>query len=107
MIFFFKKEKRMKCLESFKLNWEKQKRNCRRLFLVSKLTFFIIMKLSLIQLSLSAAENRKIIAMNLAEASLYDVKAEKQLKAGNNEQAAYYAILSQGYLRIASEAKIE
>ena len=56
---------------------------------------------------LSAAKNRKIIALNLAEASLYDIKAEKQLKAGNNEQAAYYTILSQEYLRIASEARVE
>jgi hypothetical protein len=56
---------------------------------------------------LSTAKNRKIIALNLAEASLYDVKAEKQLKGGNFEQAAYYTILSQEYLRIASEAKVE
>jgi hypothetical protein len=54
-----------------------------------------------------AVENRKVIARNLAEASAYDSKAEKELKAGDNEKAAYYTILSQEYLRIASEAKIE
>ena len=56
---------------------------------------------------LSAAENRKIIIIHLAEASAFDVKAAKQLKAGNYEKAAYYAILSQEHIRIASDAKIE
>lgn len=56
---------------------------------------------------LSAAENRKTITIHLAEASDYDIKATKQLKAGNYEKAAYYAILSQEHIRIASEAKRE
>lgn len=58
-------------------------------------------------LSISAAENYKIIKINLAEASEYDIKAAKYLKAGNYEMAAYYAILSQEHLCLASEAKRE
>jgi len=54
---------------------------------------------------LSAAENRKIIEVNLAEAAIYDFKSARQLKKGHYEKAAYYAILAQQYIAIASEAK--
>jgi hypothetical protein len=56
---------------------------------------------------LSAVKNRKIITINLEEASEYDIKAANQLKVGNYEKAAYYAILSQEHIRLASEAKIK
>jgi uncharacterized protein YqfB (UPF0267 family) len=56
---------------------------------------------------ISAAENRKTITIHLAEASDYDIKAANQLKVGNYEKAAYYAILSQEHIRLATEAKIK
>lgn len=54
---------------------------------------------------LSAIQNRKKIAAYLAEASVYDSKVAKHLKNGDNEKAAYYAILSQEYISLANEAK--
>lgn len=70
------------------------------------------MKPSAIQINreniiLSAAKNRKLITINLAEAADYDIKAAKLLKAGNYKKAAYFAILAQEHLRLASEAKIK
>jgi hypothetical protein len=56
---------------------------------------------------IAAAKNRKVIEENLTEASEYDNKSARYLKKGNYEKAAYYAILSQEHLRIASQAKIE
>jgi len=57
--------------------------------------------------TVSAIQNRKIIAANLEDASESDNKAAEYLKAGNYERAAYYAILSQEYIRLASEKKRE
>jgi hypothetical protein len=58
-------------------------------------------------IGITAVRNRKVIEWNLAEASKYDYKAALHFKEGNNEKAAYYAILAQEHLRIASEAKRE
>lgn len=56
---------------------------------------------------LSAAENRKMIATHLKDASKFDDKSVLHLKKGNYEKAASCAILAQEYIRLASDIKIE
>ena len=67
----------------------------------------LLTPIKLENIHIAAAKNRKVIEENLAEASEFDNKSARCFKNGNYEKAAYYAILCQEHLRIASQAKIE
>jgi hypothetical protein len=56
---------------------------------------------------IDAAQNRKKIATHLADASEYETNSAFHLKNGNHENAAFYAILAQESVRLASQVKIE